>query len=141
MPKKEFRAIIGHLGIEVSSLKKSRKFYETLLKALGCKIIMDENGGLGMGNKNFQVWISEGKTPRIKRLPPTGEEMVVAEHVAFFVSDKASVDKVADTMKKGGFEPLFAPAEYPEFVPGYYAVSYCDPDNYVIEIHTIPERK
>jgi len=40
---------------------------------------------------------------------------------------------------KEGFAPLFSPAEYPEFAKGYYAVSFCDPDNYVIEIYTCPQ--
>lgn len=25
---------------------------------------------------------------------------------------------------------------HPQYEPGYYAVSFCDPDNYVIEIYT-----
>jgi len=39
-------------------------------------------------------------------------------------------------MKKNGLKALFPCEEHPQFEPGYYAVSFCDPDNYVIEIYT-----
>ncbi len=70
---------------------------------------------------------------------PTGEEFVVADHLAILVDHKETVKRVTARMMKEGFAPLFSPAEYPEVANGYYAVSFCDPDNYVIEIYTCPQ--
>lgn len=133
------QASVGHLGIEVTSISRSRKFYEVLLGELGCKAVMDHKDVLGISNGAFQVWLSEASPPRVKRGMPTGEEFVVADHLAILVDHKETVKRVTARMMKEGFAPLFSPAEYPEFAKGYYAVSFCDPDNYVIEIYTCPQ--
>ena len=137
--KKEIPAIVGHVGIEVSSLANSKKFYSALLEGLGFKVIMDEEDGVGFSNGSFQVWVSGSKKSRVKRGAPTGEEFVVADHLAILVGDKAAVDGVDRRMKKNGYEALFPCEEHAQFEPGYYAVSFCDPDNYVVEVYTRPK--
>jgi len=132
---KPFQAIVGHVGIEVTNLKKSKKFYKPLLEGLGFKIMMDTEDGLGFANQNFSVWIGELRESRVKRKAPTGEEFVVADHLAILVQDKKAVYDIEKEMKKNGFEALFPCEEHPQFEKGYYAVSFCDPDNYVIEIY------
>jgi len=129
-------AIVGHVGIEVTSLKRSKKFYKTLLEGLDFRIMMDTETGLGFTNNNFSIWIGELPEPRVKRKAPTGEEFVVADHLAIHVPDKKTAYDIEKEMKKNGFEPLFPCEEHPQFEPGYHAVSFCDPDNYVIEIYT-----
>jgi catechol 2,3-dioxygenase-like lactoylglutathione lyase family enzyme len=136
VPDKQIQAIIGHVGIEVSNLGNSKRFYKALLGGLGFKTIMDTEDGVGFSNQNFQVWVGELREPRVKRQAPTGEEFVVADHLAILVQDKGTVDAVEREMKKKGFKALFPCEEHPEFEPGYYAVSFSDPDNYVIEIYT-----
>ena len=129
---------IGHLGIEVGNLKTSKQFYDVLLQQLNCQIIMDTEYAIGYANQNFQVWVSEADPPRVTRQPPHGEEEMVAEHLAILVSDQETVNSITAVMVEQGFKPLFSPEEHPQFTPGYYAVSFCDPDNYVIEIYTVP---
>jgi len=129
-------AIVGHVGIEVASLSRSKKFYKALLGGLGFKVIMDSEDGLAFTNQNFSVWIGELPESRVKRKAPTGEEFVVADHLAIHVPDKKTVYDIEKEMKKNGFEALFPCEEHPQFEPGYHAVSFCDPDNYVIEIYT-----
>ena len=138
---KQTQTVVGHVGIEVSNLNRSKKFYKTLLEGLGFGIIMDTEDGAGFSNQNFQIWLGESQKPRVKRNAPTGEEFVVADHLAILVPDKETVDAAEKTMKKNGFKPLFPCEEHPQFEPGYYAVSFCDPDNYVIEVYTRPKLK
>ncbi len=128
-------ATVGHVGVEVFSVKRSRGFYEALLGGLGFKLIMDSEDGLGFSNGSFSVWLGETHDSRVKRKAPTGEEFVVADHLAILVQSKDAVDAVAKKMKSKGFEALFPCEEHPQFEPGYYAVSFCDPDNYVIEVY------
>jgi catechol 2,3-dioxygenase-like lactoylglutathione lyase family enzyme len=129
-------AIVGHVGIEATNLSRSKKFYKNLLGGLGFRVIMETQNGVGFSNQNFSVWLGELGEPRVKREAPTGEEFVVADHLAILVQDKKAVYEIERKMKKSGFEPLFPCEEHPQFEPGYYAVSFCDPDNYVIEIYT-----
>ena len=133
---KQAPAIVGHVGIEVTNLGNSKKFYKALLEGLGFSVIMDTEDGLGFSNQNFSVWIGEMREPRVKRKAPTGEEFVVTDHVAILVQDKKAVYDIEREMKKNGFQALFPCEEHPQFEPGYYAVSFCDPDNYVIEVYT-----
>ena len=137
--EKQAQAIVGHVGIEVSNLVKSKKFYLALLEGLGFKVIMDQEDGVGFSNGGFQVWVGESKKPRVKRGAPTGEEFVVADHLAILVGDKTVVDAVDRRMKKNGYEALFPCEEHAQFEPGYYAVSFCDPDNFVVEVYTRPK--
>jgi catechol 2,3-dioxygenase-like lactoylglutathione lyase family enzyme len=129
-------AVVGHVGIEVKSLPQSKKFYETLLGALGFSIIMESELGIGFSNQNFAVWLGESSEPRVKRKAPTGEEFVVADHLAILVPDKKIVFEIERKMKENGFKSLFPCEEHPQFEPGYYAVSFSDPDNYVVEVYT-----
>ena len=139
--EKKSKVIIGHVGIEVSSLENSRKFYEVMLKALGFRAILDSKESVGFSNGNFQIWLSEPKNPRFKCEAPTGEEFVVSEHVAILVPNKKTVDSVAEKMRDNGFDILFPPEEQPQFTQGYYATSFCDPDNHVIEVYTEPQKE
>jgi catechol 2,3-dioxygenase-like lactoylglutathione lyase family enzyme len=136
VPDKQAQTVVGHVGIEVSRLSKAKKFYKALFSGLGFRVIMDAKDGLAFSNENFSVWVSELRESRVKREAPTGEEFVVADHLAILVQDKKAVYDIEKEMKKNGFEPLFPCEEHPQFEPGYYAVSFCDPDNYVIEIYT-----
>ena len=133
---KHAQAVVGHVGIEVTNLSNSKKFYKALLGGLGFKVIMDTEDGVGFSNQNFSVWVGELRESRVKREAPTGEEFVVTDHLAILVQDKEAVYYIEKEMKKNGFEALFPCEEHPQFEPGYYAVSFCDPDNYVIEIYT-----
>jgi hypothetical protein len=115
-----------------------------LLNRLGFDIIMETENVAGFSNQNFQVWLSKAielEEPRVKREKPTGEELIVADHLAILVRDTKVVDAVEKDMQKNGFKALFPCEEYPDFCPGYYAVSFCNSDNYVIEIYTRPEPK
>jgi catechol 2,3-dioxygenase-like lactoylglutathione lyase family enzyme len=136
--KKAVQSTIGHVSIEVSSLKSSRGFYEVLLTGLDCRLMVDERTTMAFANRNFQVWVCETQPPRVRRQCPTGEEIAVADHLAILVSDEKIVNAIAAKMKMSGFSPLFPPEGHPQFTQGYYAVSFCDPDNYVIEIYTAP---
>ena len=134
--EKQPQAKVGHVGIEVTSLRRSKKFYKALFEGLGFRVMMDNEDGVGFSNQNFSVWIGGLKEPRIKRKAPTGEEFVVTDHLAILVQNKKAVYDIEKEMKKNGFEALFPCEEHPQFEPGYYAVSFCDLDNYVIEIYT-----
>jgi len=133
---KQVGAIVGHVGIETTNLNHSKKFYRTLLEGIGFSVIMDTEDGVGFTNQNFSVWLGELREPRVKRKAPSGEEFVVADHLAIMVPDKNAVYDIERKMKQNGFEPLFPCEEHPQFEPGYHAVSFCDPDNYVIEVYT-----
>jgi catechol 2,3-dioxygenase-like lactoylglutathione lyase family enzyme len=135
--ERRINASIRHVGIEVSNLEEAKSFYNALAEALDLEKIYESGETVGWGNDDFHIWATTSKKPRVKKGPPSGEEEVVAEHLAIHVGSKKEVDSVDEVMRRKGFKPLFSPEALPQFTPGYYAASYCDPDNYVIEIFTL----
>jgi predicted lactoylglutathione lyase len=130
---------VGFISVEVGSVAKSKKFYEALAKALGLEPVYEGEGYKGWGNKEFHLIISEEDRARVKRRKPTGKEAEgVADCVGIWLPDKRSVDEVAKRLKKAGIEPLY-PRELIKEWGDYYTISYCDPDNCVIEIFHTPE--
>jgi len=128
---------IGHVGIEVSDIARARQFYDALAAGLGLKAIYESKKTVGYGNRDYQIWVGVSDARRIERRPPSGEEEVVAEHIAIWVTGKSEVDGVARVMAEHGIQPLFPPQECPQFTKGYYAASFCDPENYVVEVFTV----
>lgn len=131
---------VGHVCIEVSNITKSRKFYEPVLKNLGSQTIMEEKDSIGFSNGLLSIFLGQPASKRVERKAPDVDEFVVADHIALLVPDRKAVNEVALAMKNAGFEPLFAAEEHPEFVVGYYSVSFCDPDNNVIEFYVVEKR-
>lgn len=128
---------IGHVGIEVVDLARARPFYDALAMGLDLKVLYESKETVGYGNRDYQIWLGTSGARRVERRPPTGEEEVVSEHLAIWVSGRPEVDRVAQVMAEAAIPPLFPPQECPQFTKGYYAASFCDPENYVVEVFTV----
>lgn len=125
--------MIDHMGIAVSDIIKSRKFYDAALGALGMKVNMEvggdktESGGsaLGYGAGDDKIfWIADGERP--------GE----GTHVAFRADSKEQVQAFYDAGLKAGGRDNGAPGPRPHYGPDYYAAFLYDPDGANIEAVT-----
>ena len=135
------RVGIGHIGLEISSLKKSLDFYGPLFKATGFRKVWRAKEVAGFSNGDFMIFIGLSKPRRVVRKKPSGNESIISDHLALRANGRNVVDTVSAALERAGFRPLFPAAEHREFMAGYYAVSFCDPDNNVIEVYTVPRRK
>ncbi len=122
--------MIDHMGIAVSDIGRSRKFYEAALGALGMTVNMEvgpdqtESGGtaLGFGARDEKIfWIADQERP--------GE----GTHVAFRVERREQVDAFHAAGVKAGGRDNGAPGLRPHYGPNYYAAFICDPDGANIE--------
>lgn len=122
--------MIDHMGIAVSDIAKSRKFYDAALGALGMKVNMEvggdktESGGtaLGYGRDDDKIfWIGDNER--------TGE----GTHVAFRADTKEQVHAFYDAGLKSGGRDNGAPGPRPHYGPDYYAAFLFDPDGANIE--------
>lgn len=128
---------VGHICLEVSDVVTAKISYAPLFAELGLKLILDDKESVGWGNKSFAIFLGKPENRLVERKSPTGNEFVVADHFALLLETRSSVDAIAALMKKRGVEPLFDAEEHREFIPGYYSVSFCDPDNNVMEFYSI----
>jgi catechol 2,3-dioxygenase-like lactoylglutathione lyase family enzyme len=123
-----------HVCFEVESYPKAMEFYGPLFQAAGFTAGWTDGATYGgYTNGPMTVFIGESKPRRVAKGAPTGEEFVVTDHLGFSVGRREDVDTLAAAMAAAGFQPLFPAREYVEFGPGFYAVTFCDPDNNVIE--------
>ena len=122
--------MIDHMGIAVSDIERSRKFYEAALGALGMSVNMEvgpdqtESGGtaLGLGARDEKIfWIADQERP--------GE----GTHVAFRVERREQVDAFHAAGMKAGGRDNGAPGLRPHYGPNYYAAFVLDPDGANIE--------
>ena len=122
--------MIDHMGIAVSDIARSRRFYEAALGALGMSVQREfvpdetESGGtaLGFGAPGEAIfWIADGERP--------GE----GTHVAFKAETREQVDAFhAAAIKAGGIDNG-APGLRANYGPDYYAAFVYDPDEANIE--------
>lgn len=60
-------------------------------------------------------------------------------HCAFDVDSRADVDALHRLLTEKGIKVLDAPAEYPQYAPGYYALYFEDSDGLKFEVVHMPE--
>jgi catechol 2,3-dioxygenase-like lactoylglutathione lyase family enzyme len=128
----ELKAV--HICLEVSDFKRAAAFWKPLLDTAGfAEGWSDGASYAGYTNAAMTLFFGESKPPRVVRAAPSGQEFVVTDHVGFTVGRREDVDAIAAAMAAAGLAPLFPAQEYPEFGPGFYAVTFRDADNNVIE--------
>jgi glyoxylase I family protein len=135
---KKIAIAVAHICLEVANVKRSLKFWAPLAKATGLERMRATDDFAGFSRGVFALYVCRSKPRRVVKKKPTGSEYVVADHLAFRVGKRGDVDELARRMRKAGFEPLFPPEEHSQFTPGYYAVSFADPDNNVVELYSLP---
>lgn len=122
--------MIDHMGIPVSDIGQSRRFYEATLGALDMTVNMEigpERSGDGStslafganGDKIF--WISDGSD--------VGKGL----HVAFKAERREQVDRFHEAALKAGGRDNGKPGPRPNYGPNYYAAFVYDPDGANIE--------
>jgi glyoxylase I family protein len=124
---------INHVSLTVNDLARSRAFYDRLLPALGYRLLFEEPGSFGFkgadGLKLFFTLAAEAR-----RGETFDRYRVGLHHLALQAPDRAFVDSVHAKLVEWGVKILDAPAEYPQYDPGYYAVFFLDPDGIKLEV-------
>lgn len=129
---------VHHVFLTVNDLSRSRAFYAELMPRLGYPAIWEYGGGLSVG------WLGRGGSFWIKQAADRyrgetfSKERVGLCEVALRAESREHVDELARELERKGVTILDPPREYPEYVPGYYAVFFADPDGIKLELVYIP---
>jgi catechol 2,3-dioxygenase-like lactoylglutathione lyase family enzyme len=114
--------MIDHMGLAVSSLSRSRSFYEAALAPLGYAVVMEFDGAVGMGvPPKPDFWLSEG------------DPGMPALHVAFRADARPLVDAFYRAALAAGGRDNGAPGLRAHYHPNYYGAFVLDPDGHNIE--------
>lgn len=132
------RGVVHHIDLTVRDLAASTPFYEALLGFLGYTRVKHE--------AELQVWdLVEGgrllggvALRAAHSARPHDRYSAGLHHLAFHAADRADVDRAHAVMKEKGAVILDAPADYPQYGAGYYAVFVADPDGLKLEVVHFP---
>ncbi len=118
----ERRVVVDHVGLLVSDLERSHRFYVAALAPLGFHLVREEQDGVAFGVEgadDFGINLNEQPTTRA--------------HVAFVAETRAAVDAFYAAALAAGGRDRCAPALHPEYHSTYYAAFVSDPDGNNIE--------
>jgi glyoxylase I family protein len=128
-----------HLDLTVSDPKKSRPLYELFLGH--CGFTLKSAGyawaGFGLGDKRYPcITLLKAKGRNAAR--KHDRYSAGMHHLALRAKSREDVDALYRKLKKFGATILDAPAEYPEYGKGYYAVFFADLDGIKLEYAYTP---
>lgn len=125
------RATLGHVGINLS--KAGFRFWRELLSYLDFALD-EETDHFHASDGRSYLCISV--TENAYRADTFHRKRTGLNHVALYVSSPELVDQfIADFLTARNIQPLYGGARsYPEYVEGYYAVYFEDPDRIKVEV-------
>ncbi|MGO9006269.1 MAG: VOC family protein [Beijerinckiaceae bacterium] len=116
--------MLDHVTIAVSDMKRSKAFYDYVLKTLGIERLHDaDNGayaGYGADRKPF-FWIG------------LREQVLTGTHIAFAAPNRETVDRFYAAAIAAGGRDNGAPGLRLHYHPNYYGAFVLDPDGHNIE--------
>ena len=122
---------IDHLVLSVGNFARSKDFYGKVLGFLGFKLKHTYPDMAGWSNGKTLFWIAaadaKGKTHKYRK----GD--IGFHHYAFELSSRRDVDGLYAVLEQHKFNVVDAPADYPDYGKGYYAVFFTDPDGLKLE--------
>ena len=119
---------IDHLSVSVSDLKRSRAFYDYVLKFLGFRLLDEYEEAVGWTNGKTRFWIMQADAEGKRH--PYRFRHVGFHHYAFQLENRKDVDALERHLKKKNIE-IADPAG--EYYDDYYAVFFLDPDGMKFE--------
>lgn len=127
---------VHHVFVNVKDLARAKSFYGWLMPRLGYADMHDFEPACGWTSGAGSFWIKAADA-RFDGDAFHKDRVGLCE-IAFAASSRADVDALARELEARGATILDRPREYPEYVPGYYAVFFTDPDGLKLELVHIP---
>jgi len=128
---------VHHVFVNVKRLDRAREFYGWLMPRLGYGASRDFGAVCGWMSATGSFWV-KAAGPRFAGDEFHKDRVGLAE-IAFAAGSRGEVDALAGELQARGATILDSPREYPEYVRGYYAVFFTDPDGLKLELVHIPD--
>jgi catechol 2,3-dioxygenase-like lactoylglutathione lyase family enzyme len=127
---------VHHVFLTVKDLDRSRSFYKALMPRLGYPGVADFGAVIGFLSSSGSFWLKQADA-RFRDDRFSKDRVGLCE-VAFRAENREQIDALARDVESWGGTILDPPREYPQYVPGYYAVFFADPDGIKLELVHIP---
>lgn len=131
---------INHLMLNVNRFDEAKRFYGWLMPKIGYP---NEAGfgddapkrGAGWFSNAGSVWVQEAEAPF--RADTFHRHRVGLCEIAFAAESREQIDELARQLEHHGGKVTDPPREY-DYMPGYYAVFFTDPDGLKLELVHLP---
>ena len=129
---------VHHVDLVVSSIERSLPFYRELLGPLGYTRVGEVEGERGetiwyLGGAGCAVGLREAQSDGVG----TDRYRVGLHHLAFNAASRDVVDERHGWLLAWGASIESDPRQY-DYIPGYYAVFFFDPDGIKLELVHVP---
>lgn len=129
------RGFVHHIDLTVTDIARSRSFYDAFLPFLGYVVSEAREDFIDFAYRTADgasyIGLVASKGANAKR--PHDRYSPGLHHLAWTAESRADVDALYALLQQFGATILDAPAEYPQYSPGYYAVFFADPDGLKLE--------
>jgi catechol 2,3-dioxygenase-like lactoylglutathione lyase family enzyme len=130
------RGLIHHIDLTVKDPDASFAFYDAVLGFLGYRCVDRHARGFDWdlrerGGAFCSIGIVRAEGAGADR--PHDRYAPGLHHLAWTAASRADVDALHALLVRMGAEVLDAPADYPRYGAGYYAVFFTDPDGLKLE--------
>ncbi len=131
---------INHLMLNVNRFDEAKEFYRWLMPKIGYpnEFSFGDDApkrGLGWSNDAGSVWVQEAEAPF--RPDTFHHHRVGLCEIAFAAESRKQIDELAPQIEQHGGKLTDPPREY-DYMPGYYAVFFTDPDGLKLELVHLP---
>lgn len=131
---------VDHIIINVNDYAAAKKFYAWLMPLIGYgnSTSFDQPGvevTTGYFGEHGSFWIRP--SDKEFRADKFHRHRVGLCEIAFGAENRKQIDDLAKQIPANGGKVIDAPKEY-DYVPGYYAVFFTDPDGLKLELAHIP---
>jgi catechol 2,3-dioxygenase-like lactoylglutathione lyase family enzyme len=121
--------MIAHVGILVSDIEKSKRFYTEALKPIGYQMLRE----YGVTSTRPAASAGFGQPPRADLWIYQGIASKTGVHIAFQVNKRSLVDAFYHAAIAAGGKDNGKPGIRPQYNPNYYGAFVLDPDGNNIE--------
>lgn len=123
---------LGHLGINVPDLAVAKSYYDAVMPLVGYEGFVADETEFSYrpvdGRPGTFLFFYPSQAPSEYSRHASG-----LQHLAFIVKTRDEVHTVHDAVRDRGDEIVFAPREFPEYHPGYFAMFWLDPFGHMLE--------
>jgi catechol 2,3-dioxygenase-like lactoylglutathione lyase family enzyme len=121
--------MIAHIGLIVSDIERSKKFYTAALKPINYQMIRE----YGVTPTRPAASAGFGEPPRADLWIYQGDPGKVTTHIAFHVNKRALVDAFYEAALAAGGKDNGKPGLRSQYSAHYYGAFVLDPDGYNVE--------
>jgi catechol 2,3-dioxygenase-like lactoylglutathione lyase family enzyme len=121
--------MIAHIGIIVSDIERSKKFYSAALEPMGYQMVREH----GVTPTRHAPSAGFGEPPRADLWIYQGDPSRVTTHIAFQVNKRALVDAFYAAAMAASGKDNGRPGLRPQYSANYYGAFVLDPDGYNVE--------